>query len=92
MHIITNHLGDIVAAKLTPANTDDRKPVKGLSKGLLDKLYADQGYISKTLTDDVKKDEISLITTQRKNMKPKIFAGIELCCQKDLLSKPLMIN
>ena len=24
LHIITNHLGDIVAAKLTPANTDDR--------------------------------------------------------------------
>ncbi|ENM5740627.1 IS982 family transposase, partial [Vibrio mimicus] len=32
LHIITNHLGDIVAAKLTPANTDDRKPVRELSK------------------------------------------------------------
>ncbi len=45
LHIITNHLGDIVAAKLTPANTDDRKPVRELSKGLLDKLYADERYV-----------------------------------------------
>ncbi|HDY7429213.1 TPA: transposase [Vibrio vulnificus] len=71
LHIITNHLGNIVAAKLTPANTDDRKPVRELSKGLLDKLYADKGYISKALTDDLKEDGIILVTTQRKNMKPR---------------------
>ncbi len=34
LHIIVNHLGEIVAAKLTPANVDDRTPVKALSKGL----------------------------------------------------------
>ncbi|EKT64786.1 IS982 family transposase, partial [Providencia burhodogranariea] len=50
LHIIVNHLGEIVAAKLTPANVNDRTPVKVLSKGLLDKLYADKGYISKALT------------------------------------------
>ncbi len=48
MHIITNHLGDIVAAKLTPANTDDRKPVRELSKGLFDKLGRDQPYYHST--------------------------------------------
>lgn len=52
LHIITNHLGDIVAAKLTPANTDDRKPVRELSKGLLDKLYADKGYIALLLNSE----------------------------------------
>lgn len=38
MHMITNHLDDIVAANLTPANTDDSKPVRELPKGLFDKL------------------------------------------------------
>ncbi len=51
LHIITNHLGDIVATKLTAANTDDRKPVRELSKGLLDKRYADKSYISKLLLE-----------------------------------------
>lgn len=54
LHIITHHLGDIVAAKLTPANTDDRKLVREMSKGLFDKLYADKGYLSKVLTEDLK--------------------------------------
>lgn len=66
LHIITNHLGDIVAAKLTPANTNDRKPLRELSKGPLDKLYANKGYISKALTADLKEHSITLITTTRK--------------------------
>ncbi|MBY7800737.1 transposase [Vibrio fluvialis] len=66
LHIITNHLGDIVAGKLAPANTDDRKPVRELSKGLLDKLYADKGYLRNALTADLKEHGITLITTTRK--------------------------
>ncbi len=75
LHMITNYLGYIVAAKLTPANIDDRKPVRELSKGLLDELYADNGYISKALTEDLKEDGITLITKHRKNMKPKVLAA-----------------
>ncbi|WP_434340610.1 IS982 family transposase [Motilimonas cestriensis] len=88
LHIITNHLGDIVAAKLTPANTDDRKPVRELSKGLFDKLYADKGYISKALTEDLKEDGITLITTHRKNMKPKVIAAWD----RAMLSKRFIIE
>ncbi|TOL43200.1 IS982 family transposase, partial [Vibrio parahaemolyticus] len=88
LHIITNHLGDIVAAKLTSANTDDRKPVRELSKGLLDKLYADKGYISKALTEDLKEDGITLITTHRKNMKPKVLAAWD----RAMLSKRFIIE
>ncbi|ENM5769360.1 IS982 family transposase [Vibrio mimicus] len=88
LHIITNHLGDIVAAKFTPANTDDRKPVRELSKGLLDKLYADKGYISKALTDDLKEDGITLVTSQRKNMKSKFLAAWD----RVMLSKRFIIE
>ena len=75
LHIIVNHLGDIVAAKLTTGNTDDRKPVKELSKGLIDKLYADKGYISKALASDLSADGITLVTTQKKNMKRKLLSA-----------------
>jgi len=88
LHIVTNHLGDIVAAKLTPANTDDRKPVRELSKGLLDKLYADKGYISKALTEDLREEGVTLITTHRKNMKPKVLAAWD----RAMLSKRFIIE
>jgi len=39
LHIIVNHLGDIVAAKLTIGNVDNRKLVRELSKGLLKSKY-----------------------------------------------------
>ncbi|MDE1486574.1 IS982 family transposase [Xenorhabdus bovienii] len=75
LHLVINHLGEIVAAKLTPANVDDRTPVRELSKGLFDKLYADKGYISQALTEDLKAEGITLITGQRKNMKPRLLAA-----------------
>ncbi|SFU96562.1 IS982 family transposase [Xenorhabdus koppenhoeferi] len=75
LHMIINHQGEIVAVKLTPANIDDRAPVKELSKGLLDKLYADKGYISKALAEDLEAEGITLVTGQRKNMKPKLLAA-----------------
>jgi len=42
LHIMVNHLGDILSATITPANVDDRKPVPHLAKGLVGKLYADK--------------------------------------------------
>lgn len=71
LHLITNYRGEIVDAKLTTANVHDTKPVKALSKNLTGKLYADKGYISKKLTQDLKDDNVDLITTVRKNMKAK---------------------
>ena len=88
LHIIVNHLDDIVAAKLTTGNVDDRKPVRELSKGLLDKLYADKGYISKALSSDLAEDGITLITTQKKNMKRKILSAWD----RAMLSKRFIIE
>ena len=47
LHLIINHLGEIVSVKLTKGNVDDRKPIPEMSKGICGKLYADKGYISK---------------------------------------------
>jgi len=49
LHRIINHLGDILAVKLTPGNVDDRKPVPELTNNVFGKLYGDKGYISKAL-------------------------------------------
>jgi hypothetical protein len=49
LHLIVNHLGEIVAAKLTAANVHDIQPVPELAEGLPDKLYGDKGYVSKAL-------------------------------------------
>jgi hypothetical protein len=71
LHLVVNHLGGIVAATVTAANVDDRKPVPQLAKELPDRLYADKGYISKALTQSLADDGITLITGVRKNMKAK---------------------
>jgi transposase len=71
LHLVVNHLGGIVAATVTAANVDDRKPVPQLTNGLPDRLYADKGYISKALTQSLADDGITLVTGVRKNMKAK---------------------
>jgi IS5 family transposase len=47
LHLIVNHQGGIVAAKITSANVHDTKPVADMVFSPMDKLYADKGYISK---------------------------------------------
>ena len=55
---------------LTPANTDDRCPVKKFAAGLHGSLFADKGYISKDLRDLLKTEGVNLVYKVRKNMKP----------------------
>ena len=69
LHVIINHNCEIMAVKITPGNTDDRKPLPGMVKGLNGKLFADKGYISKSLFKNLWQDGLQLITGIRKNMK-----------------------
>ena len=75
LHIIVNHVGDIVAAKLTAANVDDRKPVPALAKGLSGKLYGDKGYISQALSSELFDKGVELVTNVKKNMKAKLLSA-----------------
>jgi hypothetical protein len=43
LHLIINDHGELLAVVLTPGNTDDRKPVPDMTKGLVGKLFGDQG-------------------------------------------------
>lgn len=69
LHIVVNHRAEIMAVKITPGNVDDRKPVKAIVAGLKGKLYADKGYISKPLFEDLWQEGLQLITGIRKNMR-----------------------
>lgn len=69
LHVAINHLGELLAIHLTPGNVDDRKPLPSLTKHLFGKLYADKGYLSKTLSESLKNKGVELITKVRKNMK-----------------------
>ncbi|MEE8056931.1 MAG: IS982 family transposase [Pseudomonadales bacterium] len=74
LHLIINHQGDILAAKITSGNVDDRKPVPELCETMKGKLYGDKGYISQALAGDLFDKGVELVTNVRKNMKAKIHS------------------
>ncbi|ABN63608.1 transposase IS982 family protein [Shewanella baltica OS117] len=74
LHLIVNHQGGIVAAKVTPANIHDTKPVNEMVHSDMNKLYADKGYISKALSSELLEKGVKLVTNVRKNMKKKVMS------------------
>uniref|UniRef100_UPI0003B59F71 IS982 family transposase n=1 Tax=Psychromonas hadalis TaxID=211669 RepID=UPI0003B59F71 len=62
LHLMVNHLGDILSVKITGGNIDDRKPVPEMVKALSGKLYGDKGYLGKALVDKLRDKGVDLIT------------------------------
>jgi transposase len=77
LHAIINSKGELIRLKLTPGNVDDRKPMPDLCKGLFGQLFADKGYIAQWLTETLAKQDLQIITTLKKNMKPVPRTGFE---------------
>jgi len=73
LHLIVNELGELLAVHLTPGNVDDRRPLEGMSKDLLGKLFGDKGYLSHALFETLYERGLELITSQRKNMKNQLM-------------------
>lgn len=75
LHIVINDKGEIIDFLFTPANTDDRQPLKdkNFHKKLFGKLFGDKGYISQTLFEEMFINGIHLITKPRKNMKNSLM-------------------
>lgn len=72
LHLIVSERGEILAVKCTPGNTSDVTVLEELCENLFGKLFGDRGYISKKASENLKdKFGIDLMTTVRKNMKPK---------------------
>ena len=62
LHLIISEKGDLLSAKLTPGNTDDRKPLRQMSDKLTGLLFGDKGYISQTLFNDLYARGLKLVT------------------------------
>lgn len=78
LHLVTNDTGQVVDFMLTPANTDDRKPLrmKRFIDKLWGKLYGDKGYIGKELFETLFANGIHLVTKLKKNMKTKTVTPV----------------
>jgi len=88
LHIIINECGELLAFKLTPGNTYDRKPVPDMTGRLSGKIFGDRGYISQKLFEDLFEKGIQLLTKIRKNMKNRLIPLID----KILLRKRAVIE
>lgn len=73
LHLIINERGELLAVRLTPGNTDDRKPVARLAADLIGKLFGDKGYLSEPLTAQLLEHGLHLITRIRKNMPNRLM-------------------
>ncbi len=70
LHLIFNDRGELLNLSLTPGNMDDRKPVPKMVRKLFGKLFADKGYISKKLSEELLRTfNVQLISGIRSNMK-----------------------
>ena len=77
LHLIINDRGELLAFKLTAANTDDRKPLPDLTEGLIGKLFGDKGYVSQSLFEELYQRGLQLIARCRKNMKNRLMPLID---------------
>lgn len=91
LHLVINDRGEILGFCLTPCNVDDRSPdvMKHLTKDLFGKLFADKGYISKKLAEELLKKGVELITKQKKNAKNP---GVMRLSDRILLRKRAVIE
>jgi hypothetical protein len=71
LHIVINERGEIIDFLITKGNVDDRQPLKDKTfhERLFGKIFADRGYISKDLFEQLFVDGIHLVTKIKKNMK-----------------------
>ena len=88
LHLIINDKGELLAFKLTPGNTDDRKPVPDMTTDIIGKLFGDRGYISQSLFEQLYEHGLQLITRRKKNMKQQLVKLMD----KILLRKRSLIE
>ncbi|MEX0272723.1 IS982 family transposase [Leptolyngbyaceae cyanobacterium UHCC 1019] len=74
LHLVVNDSGELLNVILTPGNTDDRAPVPKLVRQLFGKVFADKGYVSQKLANQLLETVgIRLITKLKRNMKQRLM-------------------
>jgi Transposase DDE domain len=73
LHLVVNDRGELLSLRLTPGNTDDRRPVPELVKGLFGKLFGDRGYVSQPLFETLYGGGVQLVTRLKTRMKNRLL-------------------
>lgn len=74
LHLVVNDQGELLNLTLTPGNTDDRKPVLNLLKFLFGKVFADRGYLSARLAQQLLNTcGIEFFPKPKRNMKNRLM-------------------
>jgi len=76
LHLMINHLGEIIGFFITPGNVADNNEnvLMKLTKKVFGKLFGDKGYlINSELFEKLYNNGVQLITKLRKNMKNKLM-------------------
>jgi hypothetical protein len=75
LHIVINDRGEIIDFLITQASVDDREPLKDrrFHDKLFGRLFADRGYVSQDLFEQLFVDGIHLITKLKKGMKNSLM-------------------
>lgn len=55
LHVVINHLGEIISVRLTAGNVDDRRPVPDMANGIFGDLLGDKDYLSNSLKEKTKR-------------------------------------
>jgi hypothetical protein len=74
LHLVINDRGELLSLRLTPGNTDDRRPVPELVKEVFGKLFGDKGYISQILFETLFEQNLQLVTKLRQRMKNRLVS------------------
>jgi hypothetical protein len=88
LHLLYNHLGELISCSITAGNIDDRIPVLNMTYGVFGKVFGDKGYISKSLFEQLIECGLKLVTGIRRNMKNRLLTLF----YKVMLSKSVMIE
>jgi hypothetical protein len=74
LHLVVNECGELLNIQITPGNVNDGKPVPVLMKSLFGKVFADRGYVSHALAEQLFKDfGIEFFAKPRRKMKNRLM-------------------
>ena len=75
LHLVINDRGELLNFQVTPGNVDDRKPVPDLLQHLFGKVFADKGYISQKLFEELMNSVgVQVVTKLKRNMKQRLMS------------------
>ena len=93
LHVVINHIGEIVDLSLSGGNIHDLKMVEPLSKNIFGYLFGDKGYISKSKAKKLKEEhDIHLITNVRSHMKSTYKTPLKRRCYRNTFWSKLYLE